>query len=312
MKQMKPMTIGKRILLGTGTLCALIVGISLFSVYRLRELSKVSDTIVQDSLPGLAAAGRIGINQAENQIRCRRLLTERTPAERDAIRAEMAVASKASNEALKQYEASIFAEDDRRNFAQVQSTRSDYHKAREQFFSLVETNLAAAADHANAALRPAYQAHSKAIQALMDYNVKFGAERGKALATQVARDIHVLTMVGAASLLAGIVGSLLIVLSITRALRRIAVQISEGADQTAAASAQVSAASQTLAESASEQAASLEETSASLEEMSSMTKRNADNARTAKESAGQTRTAADVGAGQIRALVGAMDAIQAA
>ena len=45
---------------------------------------------------GLAAAGRIGINQAENQIRCRRMLTEKTPEERAAIRAEMAEASNAA------------------------------------------------------------------------------------------------------------------------------------------------------------------------------------------------------------------------
>jgi methyl-accepting chemotaxis protein len=66
--------------------------------------------------------------------------------------------------------------------------------------------------------------------------------------------------------------------SIINPLRRIILNLNEGADQVASASTQVSSASQSLAEGASEQAASIEETSSSLEEMSSMTKQNADNA----------------------------------
>jgi len=66
--------------------------------------------------------------------------------------------------------------------------------------------------------------------------------------------------------------------SIINPLRRIILNLNEGADQVASASTQVSSASQSLAEGASEQASSIEETSSSLEEMSSMTKQNADNA----------------------------------
>jgi len=69
--------------------------------------------------------------------------------------------------------------------------------------------------------------------------------------------------------------------------------------------------SQSLAEGASEQAASLEETGASLEEMSSMTKRNAESARTAKELSNQTRAAADTGAADMEEMKQAMDAIKA-
>jgi methyl-accepting chemotaxis protein len=54
--------------------------------------------------------------------------------------------------------------------------------------------------------------------------------------------------------------------SLIRSVRRIAMSLSSGAEQTTGAAAQVSSASQRLAEGASEQAASLEETSSSLEE----------------------------------------------
>ncbi len=90
----------------------------------------------------------------------------------------------------------------------------------------------------------------------------------------------------------------------------IAAPLDEGADHVASASGQVSSASQSLAAGSSEQAAALEETSASLEEVTSMTKRNADNARQAKELAGQTRSAADTGSADMEQMKVAMDAIK--
>jgi methyl-accepting chemotaxis protein len=98
--------------------------------------------------------------------------------------------------------------------------------------------------------------------------------------------------------------------SISKALRFIAANIADGANQTASASAQVSASSQTLAEGASESAASLEETGASLEELTSMTKRNAENAQKANDLAKQTREAADKGAGDMQTMSAAMEAIK--
>jgi len=99
---------------------------------------------------------------------------------------------------------------------------------------------------------------------------------------------------------------------ISKALKGIAQSLSAGAEQTSAAAGQVSSSSQMLAEGASEQAASLEETSASIEELTSMTRRNADNSQQAKTVAGQARGSADTGAEQMKAMMGAMDAIKTA
>ena len=98
--------------------------------------------------------------------------------------------------------------------------------------------------------------------------------------------------------------------SITKPIRQVAAQLSEGAEQTVSAANQVSAASQSLAEGASEQAASLEETSSSLEEMSSMTKRNTANAEKVNELARQARAAADAGASDMQAMAAAMNEIR--
>ncbi len=114
------------------------------------------------------------------------------------------------------------------------------------------------------------------------------------------------------ALLAGIAIGALIIRSTTRVLEGVVELLRSGAEQTASSAGQVASASQELAEGTSEQAASLEETSASLEEMSSMTKRNADNALTAKETAAQASRSADAGAEQMKTLLGAMDSIKTA
>jgi methyl-accepting chemotaxis protein len=112
------------------------------------------------------------------------------------------------------------------------------------------------------------------------------------------------------AVLIGAVISFLLTRSITKPLRQVADQLSEGAEQAVGAAGQVSAASQSLAEGASQQAASLEETSASLEEMSSMTKRNTENAQKVNELARQARTAADTGATDMQAMAAAMNEIK--
>jgi len=100
--------------------------------------------------------------------------------------------------------------------------------------------------------------------------------------------------------------------SIVKVLSATASSLSEGSDQVASASGQISSASQSLAEGASEQAASLEETSASLEEIASMTKRNAENALSAKDLSSETRNAAETGSANMQEMNRAMGDIQSA
>ena len=308
---MKNLTIGKRIALGTSFLCVIIVIISVFASVCLRRLNTVSTAIVSDSLPGVVYAAQINLFHNQNQIRCRQLLTVKSPAVRETLRAEMKATSAAAGEALKAYEATIITEEDRQLFAKVNAARDEYRGLREKFLQLVESDPAAAAEFIDNQVMPAYKTYSVAATALQEYNEKNAKESGAQLATQVNRDIHVIQIVGGVALLLGIAGSVIIVKTISAALRQIAGHLSDGANQLASASGQVASTSQVLAEGASEQAASLEETSASLEEMSSMTQRNAENANSAKQLANQTRQAADVGAANMAEMSKAMNGIKA-
>jgi methyl-accepting chemotaxis protein len=309
---MKNLTIGKRIVLGTGVLCLIIAAISSFAVARILNLNKISDSIVQDSLPGVIDANQINSLLSANQIRSCLYLNTKTPEERQKLKVEITGTAQASSEAMSNYEATISVEEDRSDFEKLKAVRQDYRKVREQYFSLVETDKPAATDFLANNLTPAYEAYSKAADVITEYNEKNGHDRGDKLAAEVAADVRILIITGIIGLMAGVAGSWLIVRSINRALKAIAVQIVDGSSQTASTAGQVSAASQMLAEGASESAASLEETSASLEEMASMVKRNAENAQTAKDAALQTRTAADTGAHQIQSLLTSMTGMKSA
>lgn len=85
--------------------------------------------------------------------------------------------------------------------------------------------------------------------------------------------------------------------------------LTDTSTQMASASAQVSSSSQSVAQGATEQASSLQETSATLEELASMSKQNADNAKQANQIAQETRNAANDGAKSMEQLESAMTAI---
>ena len=114
-----------------------------------------------------------------------------------------------------------------------------------------------------------------------------------------------------AGIVLGIFFAIVIVRSVTRPISAITARLAGGAEHTASASSQVTSASQTMAEGSSRQAAALEESSASLEEMAGMTRKNAENAQSAKTLANQTRVAADAGTEDMKEMKAAMAAIQA-
>jgi len=109
----------------------------------------------------------------------------------------------------------------------------------------------------------------------------------------------------------GLAGAFLIIRSVNRPIRGLTVRLTDGAEHTASAAGQVTSASQSMAEGSSRQAAALEESSASLEEMAGMTRKNAENAQSAKALANQTRAAADAGSDDMKEMKIAMSAIQA-
>jgi methyl-accepting chemotaxis protein len=148
------------------------------------------------------------------------------------------------------------------------------------------------------------------LERLVKINGDVAADTVKSATSQAStlQRLNLTTMIIAAVVALAL--GLLITKGINRILNRISAALYDGASQVVSAAGQVSSSSQSLAEGASEQASSLEETSASLEEMASMTKRNAENARSANSLAKQAREAADKGASDMQTMAAAMAAIK--
>lgn len=158
------------------------------------------------------------------------------------------------------------------------------------------------------------RAPTEAIDAIVHAINRFAEENAATREQQARAGARVAQMVTVGGAVAGLVLSLgmgaWLSLAITRHIQEVAGRLNEGANQVSAAAGQVSAASQNLAGGASEQAASLEETSASLEELSSMTRRNAESAKSAKTLVGRTRQAAEASAGDVEKMSVAMTALR--
>jgi len=103
--------------------------------------------------------------------------------------------------------------------------------------------------------------------------------------------------------------AVLISKNITKHLTLTVTNLTDTANQMASASSQVSSSSQSVAQGATEQASSLQETSATIEDLASMSRQNADNAKQADNIARETRNAANEGVKAMTELDGAMTAI---
>jgi methyl-accepting chemotaxis protein len=135
-------------------------------------------------------------------------------------------------------------------------------------------------------------------------------ELGASTSAAQARSEMLVMLISGIAIVVGVLGAVVVIRSVNGPITRLAARLADGAHHTATSSAQVTSASQAMAEGSSRQAAALEESSASLEEMAGMTRRNAENAQSAKQLANQTRQAADLGGEDMKEMQAAMNAIQ--
>jgi methyl-accepting chemotaxis protein len=152
------------------------------------------------------------------------------------------------------------------------------------------------------------------VQALLGQAAKeVEAEVIKANDNMIASGASTKIWTAATSALAVVLGIAMafgVAVSIIRALKRVALSLSNGSEQTSSASGQVASASQSLAQGASEQAAAIEEVTASIEEMASMTKQNATNANEAKSLAASAAAGTDRGTEAMERMSAAIDDIK--
>jgi methyl-accepting chemotaxis protein len=113
------------------------------------------------------------------------------------------------------------------------------------------------------------------------------------------------------AIILSIIISILLVRSIVGTLMMLIDSLSDGAHQVDRTAHEMSNASQIVAEGSTENAASLQETSAAIEELGSMTKRNAESARSARDLMSIANTSVEASEQSLSQVITAMDQIAA-
>lgn len=305
------LTIGKRILFGFSSLIVLTGVLGGFIYTRMNAIDHAATVVVQDSLPSLQLSSRVETAFRESHGMLLQHIIAETKSDMDVIEKNIQENTDDADKALKEYEACISNDEDRRNHTAVISSIAPLRAARGNVIALsrdLKTKEAMAVVHGE--YLPAFNNAIKACETLTAFNQANGAKAGASIAAAVDGGQWG-TMIGVGvSLAVGIGLTVLITRSTSKALTRLAATLGDGSQQVAAAATQVSSSSQSIAQGASEQAAALEETTSALEEMSSMTHKNADTASQAATLAGEAKKSADAGNAAMEKMGNAIEAIQ--
>jgi methyl-accepting chemotaxis protein len=279
---MSSWTIGRKISVTCALLIVLVLALGGTSLYSVSNLTSSLDVILLDALPGVSSLGSIDAQTGE--MRGDMLMHIGSANQEEKTRLEAAIAEKqrTCNETLKQYGNSAMSDQERQIFQQIGPA---FERFLQEWAKVRSLSLAAKTQEAltgfSSTVDPAYDQAMKFVDEAVELSKSNASKEGQA-AGDAAGTTRIIVLVILLVCMAGGSGlAFFIVRGINKALHQTVSELSEGAEQVAAASGQVSASSQSLAQGASEQAASLEETSASSEEITSMTRKNAENAQSA-------------------------------
>jgi methyl-accepting chemotaxis protein len=280
------MTIGKKLMLSFGAMLVALLAMAGSSLYSISGMDSELDTAANKSGKKLDIAGSLATNVSDLLSFERGVLVRLGM--KDISRAEgyhnsFNERAKLITDEINEIRPFISTEQGRKEIDILAADLASWSPAHQELWekgreghlddalSVYDTrNLAFAKDMAKAAA-DLKQAQVQFLAAAVEHgHAKASSNRWIAL-----------SLIAAFFVLGGVV--IKVILGLNRDLRRVALELSEGAEQINSASSQVASSSQSLAQGASEQAASLEETSASTEQITSMTRKNAENSKSAAE-----------------------------
>ena len=304
-------TIGKRIFFGFTLLMLITAGLGAFAYSRIMVINKSAISATDDCIPGMYASLEIEVLTTANYGRTWQHIATEDKAAMTKLEQEMAACSDEQTKIMKDYESTIFTDDDRHAFDAIAAPRQIYSDVRKEVLRLSAAGeKKAAIDMAFAKLAPAREAYINAVQALVKINQDQGTTTSKDITRDVTLSRNGILAGSGGAIVLGVLAAIFITRGIARALNRMAGSLNEGAAQVASASTQVAASSQSIAQGASEQAAALEETTSALEEMSAMTRKNAETAKQAATLATEAQGSANRGSGSMNNMSKAITDIE--
>ena len=311
---MSEMTIGKRLMIGFAAILAVALGLAGSGIYWVHSLGQDMDEVTTKTVKKIFL---ISETQADlfRMRSCQRgvmlFSMHKLPDKVASDKQEFEQRAAKVEQNLREIQGLLVTEEARRLTSDMQTNLVDF---RGYFEQVAAASMSGKADEA---LRIYTEFSSKKLDVL---------EADVAKVLEIQKQLTDQSSVGASgdaskagwiSIILSIVALLVapfIYIAIQRTtndLRQAARELTDGSDQIASAAAQVASSSGSLAQGASEQAASLEETSASAEEITSMTRKNAENSKTAAEMMAAVDQHVQEGNHTLGEMVGSMTEINA-
>ncbi len=305
------LTIGKRVTIGYALVVVITLFLGIFALMRLNENGRLSDSIVDDAIPGTYSSGQIQVMTQKNLSLLLRHIVADSISQKDEIEKEFLEVKIRLDKLMADYEPKIGSDEEKALIHNIVVARGDWLAAKNDVIP-VSRQMKSAECMAifMTKVRPAFEKVQVAANKLAEYNQQAADQAGRNIMSSIksGRTGIIVALIASAIISAGV--GYLIVRGVNSVLTRVVQTLGESARQVASASSQVSSSSQSLAKDASEQAAALEETSASLQSISSMTEKNATSAQEAASIADHANMSANKSNQAMLQMVDAINLIQ--
>jgi hypothetical protein len=168
---------GARLTTWAITAFAILLGVGSF--YALDQVKKRTKEIVLDTMPGLSNAGLASATLTQSFVYT--LLIVNTPAgtHRDEYVGELITNTQRTTDALKAYRASLFTDEDRQNYQELEQRRAIYLEKRQRCIDLSLTDAAVAQQTLMSEVWPLYEGYRDQGEKLLKYNIAQGVSRGE-------------------------------------------------------------------------------------------------------------------------------------
>jgi len=278
------MTIGKKLMLSVGAMLLTLLALAGSALYSIAAMDTELNNAANRASKNLGIAAAIALNAAELQSFERGILVRldrKHMAKAEGYHASFNQRIQVITDQLSELRSLVFSEQEKKSIAMIAEDVTAWSPNHQEFWEKGRTG------DLDGAFRIYDQQTLPAAKRIQKDAEDLRQLQSAALATAVAKGHSradssrwiALSLTAFFFVLGGVV--LKVIFGMNRDLRRLALELSEGAEQIHSASSQVAGSSQSLAQGASEQAASLEETSACTEEITSMTRKNAENSKSA-------------------------------
>ena len=306
------MTIGKKLMVSFGALVVLTLVLGFTSMSSITGLGSLLDTAVNKTSRKLDLAGRIRASVYSMRWSARGIVLSVALKDDEDHRKAVEAFRKSATEVranLAEIRPMLVTAEGRTAADHIETGLASWSRFAEQMIQLCNSGQLLEADRVRKTQqRPAAAAIESAANEILRLEQQLLAEAVREGGSAVAASRRIGMVLLGLSLALGTL-MLFVVQQSCSALRRLARDMAQGADQVANASCQLASSSQSIAQGASEQAASLEETSASSEEINCMTRKSADSARSAADLASQVDHGVLSANEHLEALVASMNQI---